>query len=85
MDQPAAVLGIPGVIKLCDQLSFNIANLGQLDKILADLRAQCSEQKSVLAQLQPLLAPESRASPSRPDNHIRQSYHRIPGRSHLPR
>jgi hypothetical protein len=62
MDQPAAVPGIPGVIKLCDQLVFNIANLGQLDKILADLSAQCSEQKSVLAQLEPLLAPESRAS-----------------------
>ena len=62
MDQPAAVTGIPGVIKLCDQLSFNIANLGQPDKILAYLSAQCSEQKSVLAQLQSLLAPESRAS-----------------------
>ena len=62
MDQPVAVPGIPGLIKLCDQLSFSIANLGQLDKILADLSAQCSEQKSVLTQLQPLLAPESRAS-----------------------
>jgi hypothetical protein len=37
MDQPAAVTGIPDVIKLCDQLYFNVANLGQPDKILAGL------------------------------------------------
>jgi hypothetical protein len=62
MDQPAVVPGIPGVIELCDQLSLYIANLGQQDKVLTDLSAQCSDQQSVLTQLQPLLAPESRAS-----------------------